>query len=365
MQAPDCTEDDGIPLRNFLVRYAKGRPSRPILFPTRDLDVTFIDNHRELLDQYFAIAQARHEILDSVINKARLTATAAAFGLTTPRTVHVDASAGSYLHLPDELNYPVIIKAVYAHEPHAKNISVGTTQAKAHIAETPTDALAQAHHLVSQGVSVFIQEFIAGPTDHLVICAGYLSANDKDSRTFTARKRLQYPEDAGIGRIVETIDYPNLAKRTLALLRHVGYLGIFEAEFKEDAQGAPYLIEINTRHWDQHRLGSACGVDVSTLAINDLLGVDLALPTHQYRHAIWYDDPFTARLAMGRDANWRQLKKQLTQNAPSAKRINSIFTMSDPLPAIRIYFDMTIDILLGLQEQITPRIAIRRQARKA
>lgn len=361
--APDSAEDGGAPLRDFLIRYAACCPSRPILFPTRDLDVGFIDGHRHDLVRHFAIAQPAHDILDLIINKTRLAEAAANFGIATPRTLQFDAATPDPVRLPDNLNYPLIIRAIYAHEPHAKGISVGKNQVKAHIAESSSDAIRQAKRLLDEGISIFIQEFIAGSTDRLVICAGYVGVSEKYTRVFTARKLLQYPEAAGIGQVVETTNQPELAKSTIAFLRHLGFRGIFEAEFKLDPRGVPQLIEVNPRHWDQHRLGSARGVDVSILATEDLLGARSNRGEHFYRRAVWYDDPFVMRLTARGDPIWRQLQTRLKHDAEPAHRIDSIFSLSDPVPALRIYSSMAIEILVKPFRPLVLRGTSRNRAR--
>ena len=41
----------------------------------------------------------------------------------------------------------------------------------------------------------------------------------------------------------------------------------------------PYLIEVNPRHWDQHELGTACGVNLSMELYRDFAGPDQAPAT--------------------------------------------------------------------------------------
>jgi len=69
----------------------------------------------------------------------------------------------------------------------------------------------------------------------------------------------------------------------VALLRTFGYRGLAEIEYKRDgASGTPYLIEINTRHWDQHELGTLVGVNLTWIAYRDLVGTPVTKATPVY-----------------------------------------------------------------------------------
>ena len=283
--------------------------------------------------------------------KTRLTAAARDFGLSIPRTLQFDSTNSSSQDIPDDFSYPVIIKPIYAHQPRAFGIPIGQDLTKAHVAHSRDEALSHVGLLTHKGLSVFLQEFIVGDIDRLVICAGYLATDDKHTAAFTARKRLQFPHAAGIGRVVETIDDPRLAQTTLGFLRSVGYHGIFEAEYKLDPNGVAQLIEINARHWDQHLLGLACGVDVSTLAIEDLMQHGRPAAAYRFRHAIWYDDPFWFRLALGRDPHWRALNREISKIFPKPLRINSVFSLRDPLPAVYGYSKLALGSLNGVVQR--------------
>ncbi len=57
------------------------------------------------------------------------------------------------------------------------------------------------------------------------------------------------------------------------LLAHVGYRGIFSAEFKYDERDGLFkILEVNARPWWYVEFTARCGVDVCTLAYRDALG---------------------------------------------------------------------------------------------
>jgi predicted ATP-grasp superfamily ATP-dependent carboligase len=356
IRAPDSAQGDGRPLLAALIDHAQSRGERPALFPTRDLDVVFIDRFRSELSPHFRIAQAPSPTLERIINKVELTRAAADLGIPTPRTLVFDRVVPGDVAIPDDLRYPVILKAIYAHQPRALGVSVGATQPKAHVAPTASDALGQLRLLLRAGVSVFLQEFVPGATERLVICAGYASAHPHRSGAFTARKRLQYPRDAGIGHAVETIHRPDLMEATLKLLASLGYQGIFEAEYKEDSEGRAHLIEINPRHWDQHLLGTACGINVTRLALQDLFDLDADPPVYRFQRALWLNDAFALRLRLTRAPEWAELAAQLRAESPPARRMPSVFRKDDPLPALFAYTRQLGDLAGALRRASDQRL---------
>jgi predicted ATP-grasp superfamily ATP-dependent carboligase len=90
--------------------------------------------------------------------------------------------------------------------------------------------------------------------------------------SFTARKRLQYPPLAGTGVVVEALPIGEIVAPSKSLLAALQFHGISEIEYKRDTRdGTLNLIEINPRHWDQHGLGTAVGVNLSEAACRDML----------------------------------------------------------------------------------------------
>jgi predicted ATP-grasp superfamily ATP-dependent carboligase len=110
----------------------------------------------------------------------------------------------------------------------------------------------------------------------------------------------------GTGIMVEALPLPEIEAPARALLNAVQFHGVSEIEFKQDERtGTLYLIEINARHWDQHRLGVVAGVNLSEAAYRDATGQPLR-PMHQHsEQAMWIAEAdllrYTARALFGRD----------------------------------------------------------------
>src|SRR5690606_13524394 len=59
-------------LCEYLLDFARGRPDRPVLFPTRDHDVAFLTRCRERLQEAFRVPPATPETLDLIMNKSQM-----------------------------------------------------------------------------------------------------------------------------------------------------------------------------------------------------------------------------------------------------------------------------------------------------
>lgn len=337
IRAPDCTEQDGALLRDRLVSHAAGLRWRPHLFPTRDLDVVFIDRHRKALEPHYTIHQPSGDRLDQVINKARLTALAEAAGLAVPRTLAFSAQEPVPPRLPAGLRYPVIVKPIYAHDLVRLDVAASRAARKASIAGTEQEACAALAHLLQAGADAYLQEFVAGSADRLIICGGYLSQDGSTCAAYTARKVFQYPPAAGIGFVVETIDQPEVRRQTVSFLEQIGFCGFFEAEFKEDETGVPHLIEVNPRHWDQHALGRHRGVNVTRLAVGseeDDGAKGRSAQTGGIRTGLWCDDAMLMRLVLSFDGQVPEVMARLWKARRSVVLAPSVFSLSDPVPGL-------------------------------
>ena len=346
-KGPDSAQE-GEKLREFLVTLARELRGRPVLFPTRDIDVVFINKYRKFLDEVFRIIQPPPPILDRVVNKYKLAKSAQAIGINAPKTILIDADADTSPAMT--LRYPAILKSVYAHELKLANRWSRAGGRKGYRADNEGQLQAQIQKVRELGNQWYVQEYISGSSENLVICGGYISKSGQLAGWYTARKLLQIPDDAGLGVVVETVHLPNLADNAYRLLSELGYTGLFEAEYKLDKAGVPQLIEVNPRHWEQHRLGTACDVNVSELAYRDACDepIDAVVPTE--KTARWIDDVTIFNLKIR--WQWGQFKRKLTYGNKNTRKIFSVWDIRDPLPGIAAY----LSLLLGLAHSVYRKV---------
>ena len=326
-----------------------------IIFPTRDADVVFLDRHRSDLHKYYpAIPPA--DCLRSTIDKYELARIARAAGVPAPRTLRV-RSEEDLARVPDEVGFPCVVKPVSAYQWHVGDVWQRVGCRKAFRVDSWELLQLEYEQVRHAAPEVLIQEWIPGSTDQIVILGGYVGDHSELLSYFTARKIMQYPEDCGTGCIVRAEAIEEIVPITAALFRALRYEGMAEVEYKYDARSGEYkLIEINTRHWDQHQLAEASGVNLSWTAYSHLTGKEV-----QRRRG-----PLISTTWVAEDALFKGLVRSLVQShlriphvmrKLRGPRMYGIFSGRDLVPFVR-YFGVTVlpeltgKMLRGLRDSL-------------
>lgn len=304
-----------------------------VIFPTRDADVVMLDRHRDLLSKHYRLGIPPRSCLETVLDKNALAGIAEAAGIPVPRTLLVHGRA-ELSRVVDKVGFPCVVKPVSSVEWREGNNWELVGARKAFRVEGEQE-LNEGYSAVSTATpTVLVQEWIPGGTESIVVMAGYVNSQSEPAGFFTARKLLQIPADFGTGCAVASEPIPALHERTLRLWKALRYHGMAEVEYKQDARSGEYrLIEINTRHWDQHRLARASGLNLSWIAYQDLIGNPLPprqLPTARMtwiaEDALVYH---VARSFYRREIDLKQLCHVL-----GGPRMYGISAWNDPLPPL-------------------------------
>jgi predicted ATP-grasp superfamily ATP-dependent carboligase len=271
--APDSLQDTSA-LRDFLMEFAAGLDGRPILLPTRDHDIEFLLGHRDTLEQRFTIPLARSAVIEQAMNKGRCLAIAAEHGIAVPQS-HTVGNLDEFAAIAGGLSFPVIVKPLYAHQWRRPGIWQTVGHQKAALLDDAAELADFYRAIVDMAPLATIQEYIPGPDSNLLVFGSYCRPGGDVRAYFTGRKLLQDPPLKGTGLIVEGLPLPEIVAPSRTLLKALDFSGISEIEFKRhERTGMDYLIEINPRHWDQHYLGTACGVNLTLEQYLDLTEPD-------------------------------------------------------------------------------------------
>jgi predicted ATP-grasp superfamily ATP-dependent carboligase len=293
-RCPDSLEEPDA-LCAFLQALARELGERPIVFPTRDHDLQFLSTHRERLEPHVMVPIASREVLERAMNKEACLALAATAGLAVPSS-HEVRRAADLESILGGLTFPAIVKPLYARDWRKPGVWETVGHQKAAILETPRQLREFYARIEAVAPEASVQEYIPGPDTNLLVFGSYCRPGGEVRAFFTGRKLLQDPPLKGTGLIVEGLPVPEIVDASRRLLRALDFHGISEIEFKRhERTGVPYLIEINPRHWDQHALGTACGVNLSWEIYRDLAkpsgarepGADGAAPRQQPAPVRW------------------------------------------------------------------------------
>jgi D-aspartate ligase len=333
--APNSQEDSDELLR-FLIGAAPELRGA-VIFPTRDLDVLFLDRHRTELQEHYRLAIPSAECLQRFVNKNILARAARQAGLGVPRTL----ALGSREELPrvtEEVGFPCVVKPVSSHHWRESNNWEQVGGRKAFLVSTPEELEREYARVSLAHPEILVQEWIPGGTDNIVIVGAYVGKNSEPLAYFTARKIVQAPDDFGTGCIVRSEDIPDVLEPTIQLWKALGYRGMAEVEYKRDPRtGKLLLIEMNTRHWDQHALSRASGLNLSWTAYCDSIGMEVApVKTRTVRSTWIAEDAMLSYILQG--IYHRNLKTGMLSSQLSGPRTYGIFSWRDPWPFVRYFF---------------------------
>ena len=259
-------------LRDFLLDFARTLGDEADHLPdSRPRHTVPASRIATALASSFIIPLADRDVIDRATNKDACLAIAAAAGISVPAS-HTVRDGHQLRSVADSMQYPVVVKPLYARDWRRPGIWEAVGHQKAAIIENNDELCRFYAAIEATAPDVSVQEYIPGPDSNLVIFGSYCRSGGEVRAFFTGRKLLQDPPLKGTGLIVEGVPIPEIVPHSVALLRALRFSGISEIEFKiHERTKVPYLIEINPRHWDQHYLGTACGVNLTLEMYRDLI----------------------------------------------------------------------------------------------
>ena len=336
-------------LRERLLELGARRAERPVLFPTRDFDLLFLQEHRESLAAAYRLPQPEESPILRLMDKFELARVAASKGIPAPATV-LCASTAELERAVSRLKFPLLIKPRFADQWRGTGAWTKVGAAKAIIVRSAGELRAKYDAVSVVTPEVLLQEYVAGDDSDIVVCGCYIDRQARLLGHFTARKVKQNPPLVGTGTVVEAADVPAIVPLSIEVLKAFGYSGLAEVEFKYDRASERFvLIEINPRHWDQHELGTLVGVNLTWIAYRDMIGMlpTPSRPTYRAGHICkWIAEQeliyATARSAVqeirARRGTMRAISKAMGELRASlkGKKIFGIAKLSDPYPTLAL-----------------------------
>jgi D-aspartate ligase len=334
------SQDQPEALEEFLLQ-AAGELRGAVIFPTRDLDVLFLDRHRNQLELHYRLAIPPRESLLRVLNKHDLVRAAREGGVAVPQTLEV-RSEQELARVAEEVGFPCVVKPISSYHWRESNNWERVGGRKAFLVTTPQELYVEYECVREAHPEILIQEWIPGDTENIAVLGAYVGEDSQPLASFTARKVVQSPDDFGTGCVVRSEEIPELFEPTLRLWQTLGYQGMAEVEYKRDSRTGKFLlIEMNTRHWDQHNLGRASGINLSLTAYRHLTGQHVAPMRTATRRATWIAEDallfYTLRGIYRRELRLSRLWQQL-----SKPRVYGIFSWADPWPFVRYMFTVVL-----------------------
>ena len=295
-----------------------------VLFPTNDEYVEMVSTNHRSLSSIYRLTTPPQEVTKWALDKRLTYQKAAELGIAAPWTVVSDALAG---FSDDDLPYPLILKPASNHRffPH--------TNLKA----LPVDSPADLHHRLAQmgqylpPGEILVQERIPGGGENQ-FSFGAVCKNGRAYATLVARRTRQYPVDFGnASTFVETTTQPVVEAAGRRFLEGIGFDGMAEVEFKFDPRDGKYkILDVNSRAWGWHTLGSAAGVDFAYLLWQQACGAEVSAISTRHK-AAWLRE-ITDLLAIAKSPHRAAEIKRLVTAVCSGHLTLAAFDLLDPVP---------------------------------
>lgn len=259
----------------FLVEFGQAQRQAPVLFLTDDASILAFHRHRDLLEQYYRFPMPSWSVLRQIMLKDHLYRSLE--GVVPIPCTRFPAHESQLADVAKDVGYPALVKPLLrclsgssdtTGLPFEKYFGSKAVRVRTLTALTDTYRAASAH-----GFRVVVQEEIEGPISSLYSLGLYAVRQGDIVAAFTSQKLGQVPADFGDGLIVRAVQAPELIPLGERVIRHFGYYGIADIEFKWDARTNVFmLLDINPRPWLWMNLPTACGVNLAYAAYLGSLG---------------------------------------------------------------------------------------------
>jgi protein-tyrosine-phosphatase/predicted ATP-grasp superfamily ATP-dependent carboligase len=227
-----------------------------VLIPCNDSTLGFVAAHEARLRAALRVEAPRAEVIRRVLDKDETLRIAEQCGIVVPGSYPV-RDRETLGRLAGQIRYPVVVKPTRKSAEAAFKVRYYADHASLD-AEFERDPRFGEHHLV--------QEFCAGDG----VGIGVLVRSGRPVAMLQHRRLKEHPWSGGVSvtATTEPVD-PELAERSLRLLRALEWDGVAMVEWKHDrTTGSAVLMEVNGRFWGSHALAVAAGLDLPGLLVD-------------------------------------------------------------------------------------------------
>jgi predicted ATP-grasp superfamily ATP-dependent carboligase len=251
----------------LLLEYASRHPERPVLYYQSDQHAQFVSRHEAQLASAFRVLITKASLLEDLLDKLRFQELAERLALPVARSQVIDPRTTSPEHC--ELSFPALIKpssrgdARWADlEPARKAIRM---ESRAELSDIWS-------RLVDFGSPVLAQELIPGPETHIESYHAYLDATGGVRGEFTGKKLRTKPAEFGRSTALVITDQSDVKELGHSICQRLELRGVAKVDFKRDASGTLWLLEVNPRYTLWFHPAAKAGVNIPAMVWSDLTG---------------------------------------------------------------------------------------------
>ncbi|HTR21376.1 MAG TPA: ATP-grasp domain-containing protein [Gemmatimonadales bacterium] len=265
------------PFLDLLLAWLARHPSR-VLIPAHDGTIALLRRHRARVEGAARLALAHERALSIAVNKERTLAVAQRLGLRAPRQERLDGVAG-VAKAVEVIGLPAVIK------PNESWVEQGDEGrwVGPELVFTSEEATRAVERLTRFGHSVLYQQYLTGPREAVSL----LYSGGEVYARFAQWAQRTHPPLGGQSVLRRSITIPeDIGGQAERLVREIDLEGYSEIEFRRDAVGVPYLMEINPRLSASVEVAVRAGVDFPWLTYQWASGGPIDRVT-AYRSGTW------------------------------------------------------------------------------
>ena len=316
------------------------RAGARVLIASSDATIALLRASRARLEPRVRLALGSEEALAIAVDKERTLETAKRLGIPAPRGVVVTELGDVPLALK-EVGLPAVVK------PSASWLWNGREGLRlgAKLVATPAEALDAVATVTRFGGAALIQQLLTGRRE----AVSFLYAGGEVYARFAQWAMRTDPPLGGLSVLRQSIAVPpDIGPQAEALVREIDLEGYSEVEFRRDAAGVSYLMEINPRLSASVEVAVRAGVDFPALLYQWASGGAIER-VPRYRIGGWMrhlggdiGTTFAALRERGRPGVTSPIRALLDFVIAFLKPMAyDYFTWSDPLPALLAATDFT------------------------
>jgi predicted ATP-grasp superfamily ATP-dependent carboligase len=329
--------------------------SARLLIPLHDGTISLLRRHRSRIERRIRIALAEDPALATAVNKERTYAMAAELGIKRPRQA-VITSADETPRAIREIGLPAVVKPCESWIQAEYN----GIRIEPKLVVTEAEAWSAVEAITVHAMAVQFQQLLSGRRE----AVSFLYAHGRVQGRFAQWALRMQPPLGGASTLRQSIDVPDdIGAQAEALVRAINLEGYSEVEFRRDAAGIPYLMEINPRLSASVEIAVRAGVDFPLLLYQWAVGEPMEA-AGAHRAGIWM-----RHLGGDIESTIASLHMRGRPGIPAPGRVLLDFALSfcrlmaydyfqwhDPIPAFfasfEFGFDMTQRLLLRMERMI-------------
>lgn len=223
-------------LIDILLKLGKELGGKSALFPCSDDSVLTVSRYREALKDLYGFVIADHEIIDLLMDKAKLYQYLTRGGFSIPTTYFV-SNKSDLEEISNKVPYPCIVKPPRPTRTWSKYFDKKVLKIR-----NPEELHAICDNCLRATDIFIIQEWIDGKDSNIYQYYYYFDKNHKPVINYTSRKLRQWPIVLGEASLVENCLNEPVPRESIDIYSNIQYKGIISLEIKIDEKSGKHFI---------------------------------------------------------------------------------------------------------------------------